>query len=146
VAETLASLYQRYPFLEYGIDGTMKHVQKAQQPDLSVASSEDLVANMQKVFRNWRRLADLALARNCNELRGPSVSFAHVAAEYGISNWIIELLRQGFDINSTRGRHHTLLEAASVESHESLVKQLLDSGADVNIEGGRCGNALSAAA
>lgn len=146
VAETLGSLYQNYPFLEYAIDGTMKHIEKAQQPGPSAASSEDLMASMQSAFGTWRKLADLDLARNYNELRGRSYNFAHVAAEHGISNWVMELLRQAFDVNSTGGRHHTLLGAASVRGHESLVKQLIGSGADVNIEGGRYGNALSAAA
>lgn len=145
-AKTLAALYQTYPFLEYTIESIMEHIEKVQTGGSSVALYHDLMTSTRSVYGLWRQLADLNLARNFNELRGPDTSFAHIVAEFGIPSWVMELVHNGFDINGTGGRYHTLLEAASVKGHASLVKQLLDSGADVDIEGGRYGNALSAAA
>jgi ankyrin repeat protein len=57
------------------------------------------------------------------------------------------LLRNGANVNATAGGRGTALEAASVRNDESLIRLLLEHGADVNqYDGGSYGTALTTAA
>jgi ankyrin repeat protein len=89
---------------------------------------------------------------------------------YGLQNWDIKseelasplcytaslgalqltdlLITNGANINERppAGRFGNALQAAAWSGNESIVRLLLDRGADINAQGGRCGNALQAAA
>ena len=49
------------------------------------------------------------------------------------------------EINAQGGLYGNALQAASGNSNEKVVQQLLDNGADINAQGGDYGNALQAA-
>ncbi|KAL7948261.1 ankyrin repeat-containing domain protein [Trichoderma barbatum] len=63
-------------------------------------------------------------------------------------NVVVALLDHGANINAvTNGKHGTALQACASNPDESklLVRLLLERGAEVNVEGGKFGNALQAA-
>lgn len=145
-AKTLGSLCVSYPFLDYATHCIFSHAARAHFSSGPVILAEQAMANMTHTFRSWRLLSDLYLEQQNQELFGTNHSFAHAAALANVAEWVMTLLRLGFDVNCTGGRFHTLLQAAAVMGHEDLVGQLIEAGADINIVGGRFGNALAAAA
>lgn len=145
-AETI-SLYKTFPFLEYSVDNVFDHIADAAFSRSTKPSSQDILSSMSRSFHLWRRLADLNGSRYFHEPRGPCTALGHVAAEYNLVEWVMELINQGLDVNSIGSRNQTMLQTAAMKGHETLVSQLLSSGASVQIYGqGRLGNALSAAA
>lgn len=48
-------------------------------------------------------------------------------------------------MNSQGGEHGNILQVASYNSNEAIVKLLLDCGADINAKGGKYDSALQAA-
>jgi len=48
-------------------------------------------------------------------------------------------------VNSQGGEHGNILQVASYNSNEAIVKLLLDCGADINAKGGKYDSALQAA-
>jgi len=63
----------------------------------------------------------------------------------GLAEASQQMLASGADVNAQGGRYGNALQAASVKSHEGIVKLLLEKSADVNAQGGNYGNALQAA-
>lgn len=141
------SLYNSFPLLEYSVDCVFDHITSAAFSSSTTPSSEQVMSSMERSFHIWRRLADLNRSRCFSEPRGSSTTFGHVAAEFNLIDWVMTLINRGLDINVIGSRYKTLLQTAAVKGHETLVSQLLSSGASVQIYGqGRFGNALSAAA
>ena len=141
------SLYKSFPLLEYSVDSVFDHIARAFFSDSTTPSSDQIMLSMRRSFHIWRRLADRTGSRYLLEPRGFRTTFGHVAAEFNMIDWVMELIRQGLDVNAIGSRDQTMLQTAAMKGHEVLVSRLLSSGASVQIYGqGRFGNALSAAA
>ncbi|KAJ7461184.1 ankyrin repeat-containing domain protein [Mycena latifolia] len=69
----------------------------------------------------------------------------YMSALVGIGQVVMELLKQGDDVNEKGGHFNTALQAASYHGHIHVVWMLLQHGADVNMQGGAYSNALQAA-
>ena len=146
-AATLKILHEAYPFLEYAVQEIFRHAKGAESTrEPYAALSQCLMTDFQQLFQAWRYLSDLDQRSRYREAHGPHTTFAHVAAEYDMVNWISLILQQGIDINVTGGRFHSLIQTASAMGHETLVDRLLGLGADINLRGGRHENVLTAAA
>jgi len=141
------SLCDSFCFLGYCVDSVFGHIAEAKFSSGSTPSSQEAMSSMERSFNIWRRLADLNLVLKHIERRGSSTTFAHVATEFGMIDWVLALIRLGYNVNTIGSRYWTLLQSAAVMGHEELVDRLLENGADACIHGGgRFGNALAAAA
>ena len=75
-------------------------------------------------------------------------TYISVACAFGLSRFLKEHALSIMELNSSRkvGRNkYTFLLIAAEEGHDQPIQLLLDQGADINAQGGYCGNALQAA-
>lgn len=78
----------------------------------------------------------------------PSANYSplFIACAFGLSDLIDEISRvQGFDWNEKNDLGHTGIYLASITGRESVVRSLIEFGADVNASGGKYGSPLQAA-
>jgi ankyrin repeat protein len=77
----------------------------------------------------------------------PSAPALYIAAYFGLSSTVEDLLRTGIDVNeqSSGTKYGSALHVACERGHAKFVSKLLAAHADVNLRGGSFGNALRAA-
>ncbi|KAL2813360.1 ankyrin repeat-containing domain protein [Aspergillus granulosus] len=73
---------------------------------------------------------------------GPPLEYAASLAELPIVRY---LLKQGTDIKATsKGRYHNVMQAAAISGHRTLIRYLVNHGADLQTKGGKYGSVLVA--
>ncbi|KAF7510671.1 hypothetical protein GJ744_006037 [Endocarpon pusillum] len=96
------------------------------------------VDNIMVIFSS--RLYDMVEFHSYWKGRQLNPSLLHAACSAGLTQAVEHLLEVGIMPNSADENM-----AASAEGHEQIVRLLIEKGANVNAQGGRCGSALQAA-
>lgn len=106
-----------------------------------------------KAFVTWVRLHDIDRPWNIN------VGYYRLVADMALPLYYVALLglesvltnilpidncdlRSSEMVNAQGGEHGNALQAASWSGHKNVVQMLLDYGAEVNVQVGRCDNPL----
>lgn len=145
--ELFQQLCRQHPFLIYSLHSVFEHI-KAAEPYQGGGKEPPsyLYHRMEEIFFIWRYLCDIESKCRFNEVQGRRTALAHLAAEYGLFEWVQYYISSGGDVNVEGGRFGALLQASAGMGHEEIVNLLLRHGADVHHVSGRLGSALSAAA
>ncbi|KAH0556219.1 hypothetical protein GP486_005853, partial [Trichoglossum hirsutum] len=144
------SLIRQFPFLSYATPLWLEHWKAMEK--LGVCQSSQVRRLEGKVRRQGQSHLQ-TWSTLYNAIADPNIPFAtdttllHIATRAGITSFVEEELRTVDDVNTPRGQECTLLRAASISGNESLVKMLLQRGANVNDHDYfGYGNAIQAAA
>lgn len=105
-----------------------------------------LVESKNWCFTNWLRILNPHGPWSSSDLNKRAPSALYCMSYLGVSGVVRLLLNKKADINAKDEIYGNALSAASSEGHEDVVLLLLESGANINDEGGRYhGPALSVA-
>ncbi|KAL8855435.1 MAG: hypothetical protein Q9178_007924 [Gyalolechia marmorata] len=135
---------QQPPLVRYAAEFWFEHFRKFESctHDTSAFRTflERLFVSSPGAFQNWLLWYDVnirrghglpAMARRLDSAPSP----LYYAAFLGLEDPVRLLLASSVDINAYGGRYGTALIAAASQGHESIVKLLLDHGAEVDAEG-----------
>jgi ankyrin repeat protein len=134
------------PFLDYAVKSWDKHLSSA--GDVSPETIKLINQFFEPGNPNWNAWRERFESTQDNRKQesnpgGP----LYYAALFGLVDtikWLRE--ERNEDPNAIGGLYGTALQAACAKGHRSAVKQLCNSGVNINIEGGRHGTAINAAA
>ncbi|KAF3289438.1 hypothetical protein TWF970_003217 [Orbilia oligospora] len=123
---TSASLY-RYAAQNWGHHTRKSLVKTTQSSILNLLKNENIVSACSRVLveRLWGDF-DRYLATRMTGM--------HLAAYFGLSEYIDQLLREGFDLEAKDDSDQTPLSLAAEEGHADVVELLLREGADPEAE------------
>jgi ankyrin repeat protein len=134
------------PFLDYAVKSWDKHL--SSEGDASPETIKLINQFFEPGNPNWNawRTRYESTQDNRKQESNPGGPL-YYAALFGLVDtikWLRE--ERNEDPNAIGGLYGTALQAACAKGHRSAVKQLCNSGVNINIEGGRHGTAINAAA
>jgi ankyrin repeat protein len=148
IPDPISAVFYSLPYFQYASQSWYKHTQKVQlgknSTILHLLSLLFLEENI-SCLHNARR-ADTPDGLSYSEFGRTNFTSLHLASFLGFTELCEQLVGAGHDIHAKAGfESGSVLHSASYQGHEAIVRFLLQSGADVNDEGGRFGYALQAA-
>ncbi|KAL8673773.1 MAG: hypothetical protein Q9168_001834 [Polycauliona sp. 1 TL-2023] len=135
---------QRPPLVRYAAEFWFEHFRKFRSCNHNTSLFQPLLAglfvNSPSAFQNWLLWYDVNIRRGhglpaVTRRLDSAPSPLYYAAFLGLDEPLKLLLVSSVDINAYAGRYGTPLIAAASQGHESIVKLLLDHGAEVDAEG-----------
>lgn len=141
--------HAEYPLALYAARYWWKHMREVygEHDQRLVDLAEELLTNPQHLAK-WVQIYDID--SNTWNARSPLRTYdlyqpLYYVVRTGIPSLLTTKLLQAADFNKQEGPLGNVLQAASAQGSEEIVRILLTNGADVNATGGRFGTALQAA-
>ncbi|KAH8812997.1 ankyrin repeat-containing domain protein [Xylogone sp. PMI_703] len=129
----LSSIVLQYPFVEYAASNWMYHARQynAEADPVFFSQLLQFCTSDTIRFETWQRL--LSPNSNDSPRLAPNAGPLHVGAAYGLSQWVIYLIRNGADLDAFDSAKSAPLSWAARGGWSEVVKILLENGAQPDI-------------
>ncbi|KAJ7026251.1 hypothetical protein C8F04DRAFT_1297876 [Mycena alexandri] len=122
----------QYPLASYSLQYAVVHPQADHVCDNVLAMLLSLFTEDSPQWAFWASHSSQAFDITFMENAPP----LYLAATYGLFPLLLQLLKQGVDVNNHGGRYENALSAAAFHGYPEIVQLLLEHGADLNAPAG----------